>query len=120
MKLNKTLRRKKLKQRIKKRYKVNIENNKLRLVVFRSNKEIYVQLVDDSKGNILCSSSTLNLSEKEKSKTKVEQAKFVGLDIAKKAKDKKVKDIYFDRNGFLYHGRIASLAEGAREGGLKL
>ncbi|MBT3704568.1 50S ribosomal protein L18 [Candidatus Peregrinibacteria bacterium] len=86
-----------------------------RLVVFRSLKATYAQLVDDESGKTICSSSTL----KVKKGPKQEQAKEVGLEIAKKATEQKIKEIVFDRGGYKYHGRVKQIAEGAREGGLK-
>ena len=85
-----------------------------RLSVFRSNKYIYAQLIDDEKGVTLAAASDLAA----KKGTKVERAKEVGAALAKEAKGKKVTSIVFDRGGFLYTGRVKALAEGAREGGL--
>ena len=90
-----------------------------RLAVFRSNKEIYAQLIDDVTGNTIISSSSSDKDIASKKKTKVEKAKLVGISIAKKAQNAGIESIKFDRGGFLYHGRVKSLAEGAREGGLK-
>jgi len=88
-----------------------------RLNVFRSNTEIYAQIIDDVKGVTLCAASSV---EKDfKKTTKSEDAKAVGKLIAERAKAKKVKNIVFDRGGYIYHGRVKELAEGAREGGLK-
>lgn len=86
-----------------------------RLCVFRSNKVIYCQLIDDSNGQTIASAS----SKGSDSGTKTELAKKVGLDIAEKAKAANIESILFDRSGYLYHGRIKALAEGAREGGLQ-
>jgi len=88
-----------------------------RLSVFRSNQHIYAQIIDDEKRITLCSAS--DIAKKSKSNTKTDAAKSVGLEIAKKAKEKKVEFAVFDRGGFRYHGRIKAVAEGAREGGLK-
>ncbi|WP_064505402.1 50S ribosomal protein L18 [Companilactobacillus ginsenosidimutans] len=88
-----------------------------RLNVFRSNKNIYAQLIDDVKGVTLASASTLDKEVKDGSK--VEQAEAVGALIATRAKDAKISDVVFDRAGYLYHGRVQSLAEAARENGLK-
>lgn len=85
-----------------------------RLAVFRSAKHIYAQIIDDSKGKTL-----IFVSDTKEKGTKVEKALNVGKKIAEKALKKKIKSVVFDRGGFLYHGRIAKLAEGAREGGLK-
>lgn len=91
-----------------------------RLYVFRSNKYIYAQTIDDEHGNTLVSVNDKDVFKKEKSKkNKTEKAKIVGLEIAKKLKEKKINKIIFDRGGYKYHGRVKALAEGAREGGLK-
>ena len=90
-----------------------------RMSVFRSNKQIYVQLIDDEAGKTLVSaSSTENGIEQEKI-TKIEKAAKVGNLIAEKAKAAGIETVVFDRNGYLYHGRVKSLADGARNGGLK-
>lgn len=86
-----------------------------RLVVFRSNKHIYASIVDDGKGIIVTSASEKEIT---KSGTKSEKAYMVGQVLAKKASEKKVKSVVFDRGGYQYHGRVESLAKGAREGGL--
>jgi large subunit ribosomal protein L18 len=92
-----------------------------RLNVFRSLDEIYVQVIDDEKGHTLVSASTLEstLKKKLKGKTKKEQAKLVGQAVADRAKKKGIKDVVFDRGGYKYIGRVAALADGARENGLK-
>lgn len=89
-----------------------------RLSVFRSNKEIYAQLIDDEAGVTLAAASSRD-KDFIKNGTKIEQSKAVGLALAAKAKEKGIEAVVFDRNGFLYHGRVKSLAEGAREGGLQ-
>ncbi len=89
-----------------------------RLCVFRSNKGIYVQLIDDVAGNTLAQASTLDKEVKTKHSNK-EAAKEVGALIAKRAKEKKIEEVVFDRSGYIYHGVIKELAESAREGGLK-
>jgi len=89
-----------------------------RLCVFRSLKHIYAQIVDDTEGKTLVSASDLEL-KKKKGMKKVEIAKEVGKLIAKKALEKKIEKVSFDRSGYKYHGRVKALAEGAREGGLK-
>lgn len=96
------------------RAKVSRTAKRPRLVIFRSNSAIYAQLVNDAKGQVLATSSSLKMKEKG-----VDAAKKVGLDIAKLAKGKKISTCIFDRGGYLYHGRVKALAEGAREGGLK-
>ena len=88
-----------------------------RLSVFRSNKGIYCQLIDDVNGVTLASASTSDLAKAKGSK--VEQAKQVGQIIAEKAAQHQVQQVVFDRGGYLYHGRVKALAEGAREKGLK-
>lgn len=91
-----------------------------RLCVFRSNRGIYIQAVDDTKGHILAAVSTLDKSLKGISSRKdKEAAKQVGLLIAQKLKTKKIEEAVFDRAGYQYHGRIKALAESARQGGLK-
>jgi large subunit ribosomal protein L18 len=86
-----------------------------RLVVFKSNANIYAQLIDDDAKKTLVSASDV----KGKKGKKSDSAKAVGTELAKKAIDAKISKIVFDRNGFKYHGRVKALAEGAREGGLK-
>ncbi len=88
-----------------------------RLNVFRSGKHIYGQIIDDTKEITLCSSSSLSLKGKKKSP--MDQAKKTGQVLAKKALDKKITQVVFDRGGFIYHGRVKALAEGARSAGLK-
>ena len=89
--------------------------------VFRSNKHIYAQIIDDTKGVTLVSASTVDKEYKENPQTgkKQEIAKAVGSLVAKRALDKGIKKVVLDRNGFLYHGRIKALSDGAREAGLK-
>jgi large subunit ribosomal protein L18 len=89
-----------------------------RLCVFRSLKHIYAQIVNDEEGKTLVSASDIELKKKKELK-KVEIAKEVGKLIAKKALEKKIEKVSFDRSGYKYHGRVKALAEGAREGGLK-
>ena len=88
-----------------------------RLNVFRSNTNIFVQLIDDVKGVTLASSSSVEL--KLKNGGNIEGARLVGKDIAEKAKKLKIKKVVFDRGGYLYHGRVEALAEAARENGLE-
>jgi large subunit ribosomal protein L18 len=85
--------------------------------VFRSNKEIYAQLIDDENGKTLAAASTKNVTEEKANKTQL--AEKVGTEIAKKALDSGINTVVFDRNGYLYHGRVKALAEAARKGGLK-
>lgn len=93
---------------------------RVRLSVFRSGKHIYAQLIDDSKGVTLAAASTLDkdVKGKVKSASTVEAAKTVGELIAKRAKDANVKEVVFDRGGYLFHGRVKALADAAREHGL--
>lgn len=88
-----------------------------RLSVFRSNKSIYVQVLDDAKGKTLTSAK---LAEIKKAKNNTEGAKELGKLIAKKCKEAKIIEVVFDRGGYKYHGKVKALAEGAREGGLKI
>ena len=93
-----------------------------RLSVFRSNKHIYLQAIDDEKGKTMASASDLNLSGPKKSKEKrkkIEAAKMVGEQLAKKLAVQKIKKAVFDRGGYKYHGRVKTAAEGARAGGLE-
>ncbi len=90
-----------------------------RLAVFRSNKQIYAQLIDDNEGTTIASASSNEKSIEDKKSNKIEQAKLVGTLIGEKAKEAGVKSVKFDRGGFLYHGRIKCLADSARETGLK-
>jgi large subunit ribosomal protein L18 len=93
-----------------------------RLNVFRSLNHIYAQVIDDVAGNTLVSASTMDkeVAEQVAGKKKQEQAAIVGKIIAQRALDSGIKEVVFDRGGYLYHGRIKALADGAREGGLKL
>ncbi|MCL2398580.1 MAG: 50S ribosomal protein L18 [Defluviitaleaceae bacterium] len=92
-----------------------------RLAVFRSNKHIYAQVIDDVEKCTLATSSTMekSLSANLKSTSNIEAAKAVGADLAKKAMDKGIDTVVFDRGGFLFHGRVKALADAAREAGLK-
>ena len=109
----KSKRRYKIKKRVRKNIFGTAETP--RLSVFRSNKAIYAQLIDDNKGVTLLAAST----QAGAKGTKVEQAAAVGKELAEKAVANGIENVVFDRNGYLYHGRVQSLAEGAREGGLK-
>ena len=111
MKMTLKERRARIHRRIRK--KVSGTATTPRLAIFRSNKAIYCQLIDDSVGHTLGAATSIGLTG-----TKVDQAKVVGLAIAEKAKEAGITSAKFDRGGFLYHGRIKALAEGAREGGL--
>ena len=90
-----------------------------RLCVYRSSKHMYAQLIDDVAGNTLAAASTLDASLKDCYGGNIEAAKKVGLLIAERGKAKGITSVIFDRGGLLYHGRVAALAEGAREGGLE-
>ncbi|KAF0128939.1 MAG: large subunit ribosomal protein L18 [Bacteroidetes bacterium] len=113
----KSLRRVSIKKRI--RGIVSGTAERPRLTVFRSNKQIYAQLIDDKAGKTIVAASSAEKGIEEKKVTKVEQAKLVGVLVAEKAKAAGIETVVFDRNGYLYHGRVKSLAEAAREGGLK-
>jgi len=97
------------------RAKISGTAQRPRLSVYRSNANIYAQLIDDVSGKTLCSASDL----KVKDGTKSQKAQKVGEEIAAKAKDLKISSIVFDRGGFAYHGRVKSLADGARSAGLQ-
>ncbi len=105
--------------RVKK--KLLVSSDRPRLNVFRSNKHMYAQLVENLDGKVIASASTLNkdLKGKVKKVKKSEAAEKVGQAIGKLAKDKGVTEVVFDRSGYLYHGRVKALAEGARKAGLK-
>ena len=111
--VSKIARRNKIKTRI--RGKISGTPTRPRMSVFRSNKAIYVQLIDDLAGATLCAASSKGLE----GGTKTEVAAKVGAEIAKKAMDKGITEVVFDRNGYLFHGRVKSLADAARGAGLK-
>lgn len=117
MALSKTDRRERLRFRIRKT--VSGTTQRPRLAVFRSNKEIYAQIIDDVNGVTITAASSRDKDIDASKVNKVEAAKLVGKAIAEKAVKAGVESITFDRGGYLYHGRVKSLAEGAREGGLK-
>ena len=117
MALSKTDRRERLRFRIRKTISGTTECP--RLAVFRSNKEIYAQLIDDVNGKTITEASSRDKDIDVSKSNKTEAANLVGKAIAKKAIKAGVESIAFDRGGYLYHGRVKSLAEGAREGGLK-
>lgn len=118
MAITKIERRLRIKRRIRK--KIFGTPEKPRMCVFRSNKHIYVQFIDDIRGRTLTSASSLYKEILEKKDlTKTEQAKLVGQLAAKKALEAGITKVVFDRNGYLYHGRVKALAEAARESGLK-
>ena len=109
-----------LKRQVRVRRKVSGTGERPRLCVFRSAKHIYAQIIEDTTGTTLVSASTLcaEVSEGLKGTGNVDAAKAVGVAVAKKALAKDIKEVVFDRNGFLYHGRIKGLADAAREAGL--
>lgn len=100
------------------RKKIVGTSNIPRLSVFRSNKHIYAQLIDDYLGKTIASVSNKNFKETKSALSRLDQAYEVGLALAKSVSSKKIKKIVFDRGGYKYHGRVKSLAEGARKGGL--
>jgi large subunit ribosomal protein L18 len=109
------------KRKTRVRAKIRGTAKRPRLSVFRSNKAIYVQLIDDEQRKTLVAASEKELAKKtEKKITKTEKAKLIGELIAKKALKKKIKAVVFDRGSYRYHGRVKALAEGARKGGLKI
>jgi large subunit ribosomal protein L18 len=118
MALTKLEKRSRIRMRIRK--KISGTAEKPRIAVFRSNKQIYAQVIDDNNGVTL-----LSVSSKEKELAgqtgikKTEQAKLVGKSLAAKCKEKGIENVVFDRSGYKYHGRVKSLADAAREGGLK-
>lgn len=119
MKMTKTLARVRRKVRIRK--KLAGTQDRPRLVVYRSNRHIYAQVIDDVTGQTLVSSSSLVLAKAgETLKADKEAANKVGKDLAAKALERQITAVVFDRNGYIYHGRVQALADGARDGGLKL
>lgn len=113
---NKVVRRNKLKMKIRKR--ITGTSERPRLAVFRSNSQIYAQLIDDVKSVTIVSSASLKNNAAQKV-NKTEQAKMVGKEIAEKAIKAGINTVVFDRGGYLYHGRVKALADAARENGLK-
>ena len=113
----KSIRRQKIKFRV--RSKISGTTQKPRLSVFRSNSDIYAQLIDDETGKTLAAASSREKDILAQKVTKVEKSKLVGAAIARKATELGLLDVTFDRSGYLYHGRVKAVAEGAREGGLK-
>lgn len=108
-------------RRARVRAKIRGLKTRPRLSVFRANKHIYAQLIDDTCGETKVSASDLEptKNKEEKDKSKIEKARSVGELLAQAAKKKGIQEIVFDRSGYKYHGRVKALAEGAREGGLK-
>ena len=116
MKLNKEQSRRRIHYRVRK--KVRGTGERPRLSVFRSNKFIYCQLIDDLSGSTIAQASSRE-SDISNDGNKVDQAKAVGKLLAERAQKENIENIVFDRGGYLYHGRVKALADGAREGGLK-
>lgn len=119
MSLNKIERRKRIKMRVRKI--VSGTGERPRMTVFRSNKQIYVQFIDDVRGVTLAAASSVDkeVADRMKGINKTEEAKIVGKLAAERATAKGITNVSFDRNGYLYHGRVKMLADAAREGGLK-
>jgi len=120
IKNNKYERLQKKKARIKK--KISGTTVRPRLTVYRSVKHVYAQIIDDTTGATIVSASSLSKDLKDeiaKVKTPIEVCKIVGKAAAAKAIEKNIKEVVFDRNGYIYHGRVKAIADGAREGGLK-
>lgn len=115
MALSKTARRKRIHMRIRKKMEGN--SSRPRLSVFRSNKQIYCQLIDDSKGTTLVSAASTDESISGSNKSDI--AKKVGELIGSRAQSLNISEVVFDRGGYLFHGRVKALAEGARSAGLK-
>jgi len=117
MATTKLLKRQKIRYRIRKKISGTAQNP--RLSIFRSNTDIYAQLIDDVEGKTLVSASSKEKDIAAQKVTKVEKSKLVGAAIARKATELGITTCTFDRGGNLYHGRVKSVADGAREGGLK-
>ena len=113
---NKTSARQKIRYRIRK--EVAGTTSKPRLSVFRSNTDIYAQLIDDTTGTTIASASSKQKDITAQKAPKIEKSKMVGEAIARKAGELGIKQVVFDRSGYIYHGRVKAVAEGAREGGL--
>ncbi|MDO4488493.1 MAG: 50S ribosomal protein L18 [Eubacteriales bacterium] len=102
------------------RHYISGTSEKPRLSVFRSNKHMYAQIIDDTVGKTLCAASTLDKAAKDLENTDtIEAAQFVGTEVAKKALELGIKKVVFDRGGFIYHGKVQALADAAREAGLE-
>ena len=114
---NKVIRRQKIRYRIRKNSVGTAQ--KPRLSVFRSNTEIYAQVIDDESGKTLAAASSKDKDIQPQKGTKAEKSKLVGAAIARKATDLGISTVVFDRSGYLYHGRVKAVADGAREGGLQ-
>jgi large subunit ribosomal protein L18 len=114
---NKSTARQKIRYRIRKR--VAGTSSKPRLSVFRSNTDIYAQLIDDNSGSTIAAASSKQKDISAQKAPKIDKSKMVGEAIAKKATELGIKQVVFDRSGYIYHGRVKAVAEGAREGGLE-
>ncbi|MEO6537083.1 MAG: 50S ribosomal protein L18 [Ferruginibacter sp.] len=114
---NKSIARQKIRYRIRK--KISGTAAAPRLTVFRSNNEIYAQLIDDNSGNTLVAASSKQKDISAQKAPKIDKSKMVGEAIARKAGELGIKKVIFDRSGYIYHGRVKAVAEGAREGGLE-
>ncbi|RME17176.1 MAG: 50S ribosomal protein L18 [Bdellovibrio sp.] len=109
-----------MKNKVRIRKKLSGTSERPRLAVFRSSRHIYAQLIDDTQGKTLVSASTLEIkSGDKKGFSSREAAKTIGEKLAKRALEKNIKNVVFDRSGYVYHGRIRALADGAREAGLQ-
>jgi len=120
MNSRKLLNKKRARRVLRTRAKIFGSASKPRLAIFRSNSSIYAQLIDDEKGNTLVHASSRELRAAGKKAPKTEVAKLVGELLAKKAKEKGIKEAVFDRRNYKYHGRVRAVGEGARSGGLKI
>ena len=120
--INKNSQQRLLKKKARIRKKISGTPERPRFTVYRSQRHIYAQIIDDVAGKTLVTSSTLSKDLKEeiaKVKTPIEICKAIGKATAKKALEKNIRNVVFDRNGYLYHGRVKAIADGAREAGLK-
>lgn len=109
-----------IKRKVRIRKKISGTAERPRLVIYRSNAAIYCQVVDDVTGSTLAATSSLTLGKgQDPMKLNKETSEQVGREIARLAKEKNIESVVFDRNGYIYHGRVKALADGAREGGLK-
>ena len=115
--MSKVSARTKIRHRI--RRKIIGSGSKPRLSVFRSNNDIYVQLINDENGTTIAAASSREKDIAAQKVNKVEKSKLVGAAVARKASELGIKDVVFDRGGYIYHGRVKAVAEGAREGGLQ-
>ena len=115
--MSKVSARRKIRHRI--RRKISGSGSKPRLSIFRSNNDIYVQLINDENGTTIAAASSREKDIAAQKVNKVEKSKMVGAAVARKASELGIKDVVFDRGGYLYHGRVKAVADGAREGGLQ-